>query len=57
MPIPATIRVRLLGSFEVSSDGRAVPLPGARVRVVLAVLALSAGEGGADRDVDRAGLG
>lgn len=44
MPIPATIRVRLLGSFEVSSDGRAVPLPGARVRVVLAVLALSAGK-------------
>ena len=35
--------IRLLGPFEVSESGRAVTLPGRKIRALLALLALSAG--------------
>jgi DNA-binding SARP family transcriptional activator len=44
------VRVRVLGPVEVLAPGRAVAVPGGRPRVVLAVLALHAGQAvGADR--------
>lgn len=38
------IEIRLLGPFEVSCSGEVVKLPGRKVRALLALLALSAGE-------------